>query len=174
MNKALSVCLRTDIKPKDIHNIFEWLNNENVVRYLNESPAACDGLLYLIDSVPSHMLTFHLNQRGHFFLVCRSQDSESVGFIKFENLPGNCYEVVYVIGEEKLWGKGLGKAALKKALELAFFDKRVKAVYAKVHKKNSRSVRTALSCGMRLSKAGDKATVFGVTFDEYIKKAVNE
>ncbi|MGI6716585.1 MAG: GNAT family N-acetyltransferase [Eubacteriales bacterium] len=172
MQKALSVRLRTDINTKDIQNIIKWLNNENVTKYLNESPNAKDNLLYLLENIQSHMLTFHLNRNGYFFLICTGHDDEAIGFIRLIDLPGDRYEVVYVIGEEELWGKGLGKAALSKALEHVFFEKRGKAVLAKISHKNIRSVRTAVRCGMSHVKSGTNFTEYSVTFEDYIKKIV--
>ncbi len=187
MKRAVSVALRADIKTEDIQNIIRWLRNENVVRYLNESPSAPDSLLNLLDNVPQHMLTFHLNREGRFYLVCDKR-GVSIGFLRFRDLPpGDRYEVVYVIGEEGLWGQGFGKAALREGLNLLFFENRAKSVTAKIYHDNTRSLHTALRCGMRANKASDAKTScdkneetkpthaileYSVTFEEYLKMSI--
>ncbi len=70
------------------------------------------------------MYQYHLCRTGHFFMVCH-QENESVGFVKL--LPTameGAYEIVYVIGEDALWGHGLGQQAVRSALSKAFLHLR--------------------------------------------------
>ncbi|MDD4124926.1 MAG: GNAT family N-acetyltransferase [Eubacteriales bacterium] len=172
MKKAASVFLRKDIKAEDIRKLIGWLQNENIIRYLNESRFATDSLLYLLDNVQPHLLTLYFNQKGRFYLVCGKHNPDiAIGFIRLLDLPDNRYEVVYVIGEEQLWGRGFGKAALREALNILFFENRAKAVSAKINRKNIRSVHMATHCGMRAVKTGESITEYSMTFEEYLKKA---
>ena len=52
------------------------------------------------------MLRYQFNRYGRFFFV-RTKDNEPTGFIKLKEKGKGYYEVVYVIGHEELWGKGL-------------------------------------------------------------------
>ena len=52
------------------------------------------------------MLRYLFNRHGRFFFVC-TEDNEPTGFIKLKEKGKGHYEVVYVIGHEELWGKGL-------------------------------------------------------------------
>ena len=70
------------------------------------------------------------------------QENESVGFVKL--LPTameGAYEIVYVIGEDALWGHGLSQQAVRSALSKAFLHLRVDRVVAKVMPQNLRSIR---------------------------------
>ena len=52
------------------------------------------------------MLRYLFNRHGRFFFVC-TEDNEPTSFIKLKEKGKGHYEVIYVIGHEELWGKGL-------------------------------------------------------------------
>ena len=143
-----------------------------MTQYLNESGSAAEEIRLLLEQTPAHLLTLRFNQSGQFYLVCDKSD-RSVGFTKLCPKGGGQYEVVYVIGEEALWGRGIGHQALRLALNKAFFEKRADAVSAKIHPQNHRSVRTALSCGMCAAQTTGKLAVYSVSFGKYLKIAQN-
>ena len=119
MKKAASAFLRMEICHADITRMIRWMRNPNVTRYLNEAPDVAQSLEQLVRSVPEPMYQYHLCRTGHFFMVCH-QENESVGFVKL--LPTameGAYEIVYVIGEDALWGHGLGQQAVRSALSKA-------------------------------------------------------
>lgn len=65
------------------------------------------------------MLRYLFNRHGRFFFV-RTEDNEPTSFIKLKEKGKGHYEVIYVIGHEELWGKGLWTEALKQTLYTAF------------------------------------------------------
>ena len=86
------------------------MENPHITQYLNEKPNIVYSLRQLLLTNPAPMLTFHFNQKGHFFLVCRTT-SDAIGFVKLQELPGyGSYEIVYVIGEERLWDLDMVRA----------------------------------------------------------------
>ena len=104
MKKAASAFLRMEICHADITRMIRWMRNPNVTKYLNEAPDVAQSLEQLVRSVPEPMYQYHLCRTGHFFMACH-QENESVGFVKL--LPTameGAYEIVYVIGEDALWG----------------------------------------------------------------------
>ena len=106
MKKAASAFLRMEICHADITRMIRWMRNPNGTKYLNEAPDVAQSLEQLVRSVPEPMYQYHLCRTGHFFMVCH-QENESVGFVKL--LPTameGAYEIVYVIGEDALWGHG--------------------------------------------------------------------
>lgn len=124
MKKAASAFLRMEICYADITRMIRWMRNPNVTKYLNEAPDVAQSLEQLVRSVPEPMYQYHLSRTGHFFMVCH-QENESVGFVKL--LPTameGAYEIVYVIGEDALWGHGLGQQAVRSALSKAFLHLR--------------------------------------------------
>ena len=85
------------------------MSNPNVTLFLNEDPQIISHLTRLSALAPGPMLTYHFNQHGRFFLIC-PEDETAVGFVslRLADAPAS-YEIVYAIGEESLWGLGLGE-----------------------------------------------------------------
>ena len=169
MKEAASVFLRADIRREDGLRLVKWMRNRNVTRYLNEKGDVSDELLSLMDRTPDGMLSYHLNQSGRFFLVCDA-NGESIGFIRLKPYAEGGCEIVYVIGEETLWGRGYGRHALELALAKAFFELRRESVVARIIKENTRSTRTAAHCGMRLVHGGENLHVYQITAEEYLAR----
>lgn len=168
MNEAASVFLRADIKRKDGYQLATWMRNWNVIRYLNEEKNISDELTLLMERTPEGMLSYHLNQIGRFFLIS-IRKGDSIGFIRLTPRSDTCCEIVYVIGEETLWGRGYGRRALELALEKAFFEMRKETVVARIDKSNIRSVRTATHCGMKLIREGENMHYYQITAREYFE-----
>ena len=168
MNEAASVFLRAEIKRKDGYHLASWMQNRSVIRYLNEERNISEELISLIERTPEGMLSYHLNQIGRFFLIC-NRKGDSIGFIRLTPRSDQCCEIVYVIGEEILWGRGYGKQALELALEKAFFEMRNETVVARIDKSNTRSIRTAMHCGMKLVKDSEHMQLFQISVREYFE-----
>lgn len=169
MNEAASVFLRTDIKWKDGYQLASWMRNQNVTRYLNKKDNISDELTCLMERTPEGMLSYHLNRYGKFYLV-DSREGDPIGFIRLTPCSDKCCEIVYVIGEELLWGRGYGKRALELALAKAFFEMRMETVVARIKKENIRSTRTAARCGMKLIRDSGHLLIYQITAGEYIQK----
>ena len=168
MNEAASVFLRAEIKRKDGYRLASWMQNRSVIRYLNEERNISEDLISLIERTPEGMLSYHLNRIGRFFLIC-NRKGDSIGFIRLTPRSDQCCEIVYVIGEEGLWGRGYGKQALELALEKAFFEMRNETVVARIDKCNVRSIKTAMHCGMKLAKDSEHMQLFEISVREYFE-----
>ena len=96
MKKAASIFLRADVEPADVQDLANWMEDREVTRYLNEERGTAEQLRKLAASVPAPMLTYHFNQRGRFFMACGGDED------------ARCYEIVFAIGDQTLWGNGYG------------------------------------------------------------------
>jgi regulator of nucleoside diphosphate kinase len=167
MDKVPSVFLRKDIHIQDCENMIRWIGNRDVSQYLNESRHLGMEISELLQVSSEDMLAYHLNQSGPFYLVCES-DNSSIGYVKLSPLTETSFEVVYVIGEENLWGRGLGEETLARTLRIAFLEKRADSVVARIDAKNTRSLRTAAHCGMKHIGNYHLMEVYRITADEYL------
>lgn len=165
MKKAASAFLRMEICHADITRMIRWMRNPNVNKYLNEAPDVAQSLEQLVRFVPKPMYQYHLCRTGHFFMVCH-QENESVGFVK--RRWRECTKV-YVIGEDALWGHGLGQQAVRSALSKAFLHLRADRVVAKVMPPNLRSIRCVCACGFQQMADMPRLIRFEITFDAYCK-----
>jgi regulator of nucleoside diphosphate kinase len=67
-------------------------------------------------------------------------------------------------------GKGLGKASIKKGLEIAFFQWRVPRVVAKIDARNIRSIKVFENSGFLLENEYTNMKIFSISIDDYIMK----
>lgn len=77
-------------------------------------------------------------------------------------------------GEESLWGRGYGKSALSSALETAFFTLRAKKVVAKTYPENTRSVRSALSCGFVCTRNDSRLHTYSILANDFFDRRKNK
>lgn len=167
MQRAQTVFFYNDVSVSDAQNIVKWLKNAEITQYLNEIPGITDTIERLsLSHADKHLLTYHFNKNGKFFMV--SSDGEPIGFIKLVSSGlSDEYEIVIVIGEERLWGSGYGRAALKQCLHTAFFTLRAKKLTAKIHSDNKRSVHLFRNIGFRFLEKRGSCMVFDLTFANY-------
>lgn len=168
MEKAASIFLRADIEPQDVRSLWAWMQNEQVTRYLNEGQGVAGELRELLRSVPPMLLRCRFNQRGRFFMVDRREDP--VGFVKLQPQAPGCYEIVFAIGEETLWGEGLGSAAVRAAESWAFLEWRARKLTARIYHGNQRSRRVVEKCGFRREQALECLDDYAITFDDYLRR----
>lgn len=170
MKKAASIFLRTEIGQRDIERMIRWMDNPNITRYLNEDPHIVYALRQHSMTVPAPMLTYHFNRAGHFFLGCL-EEGGTVGFVKLYRLPeSGTYEIVYVIGEESLWGRGFGESAIRAALAKAFLEWRAERIIAKIVPQNQRSIRSVHACGFRQNGTEEQFLRYSITTDAYLQQ----
>jgi RimJ/RimL family protein N-acetyltransferase len=165
--KALNVQLRQEVYRNDAWKIIDWLDDDEVTRYLNESQNVSHSIMQVINRVNMPILTHLFNRNGSFFIVS-TKEEEPIGFLKLvPKQPGA--EMVIVIGDRKKWGKGLGSSAILQGLKHAFFEWRVNKVIAKINHKNERSIRVFKKIGFKHEKELPKEMQFSITIDEFLK-----
>lgn len=76
-------------------------------------------------------------------------DKRDVGYVNIGKLNSTKPEIGIAVGETELWGKGIGKQALKLAIEW-IKGKGYKTVYAGVLKDNERSLKLFNSIGFKV------------------------
>lgn len=168
--KALQINLKQEVTRYDAMVIMNWMENKEITRYLNETNNIAHEIRHTIDRVNMVILTHLFNKDGSFFLI-HVGDDNPLGFLKLVRKDKDA-EMVIVIGEPKLWGQGIGKASIKKGLEIAFFQWRVPRVIAKIKANNLRSIRAFSNTGFILEKEQEDTKVFSMAMEEYIKRLV--
>ena len=167
MRKAASVFLRAEIYRRDVARMILWMENPHVVRYLNEEHHVVQSLRTLMATTPEPLLALQLNRTGRFLLIC-GKDDRAIGFVKLKPLRPGCHEIVFVIGEEGLWGNGYGRAAIEAALSMAFLEWRADEIIARIDPQNLRSIRAAGACGLTCAEDTGRLHTYAVTFDGYL------
>ena len=101
-----SVQLRQEVYRSDAWKIIDWLEDDEVSRYLNEDQNVTESIRQVINRVNLPILTPLFNQQGSFFIITLNEE-EPIGFLKL--VPkSESVEIVIVIGDKEKWGNGFG------------------------------------------------------------------
>src|SRR5574343_716867 len=99
----------------------DWLEDEDVTRYLRDSRHVSRFIEQVIGRSQLPILTHLFNQGGRFFMAY-DRDDVPVGFVRLVKSGTDC-EMVLVIGNRDNWGRKLGASTLREGMELALFDR---------------------------------------------------
>ena len=153
MKKAASVFLRAQITAQDVDLLIQWLEDPQVTRYLNEESCAADELRSLLRSVPEPLYGMRLSREGRFCIAC-GEDGSAVGFVRLVRCgAAGEYEIVFAVGRTQLWGNGYGSAAVRAAVNTAFFELRASRIIANIYAENLRSMAVVRACGFVCERA---------------------
>lgn len=158
--------LRQEIYRNDVEKMTEWMEDDEVVEYLNEEQNVNEALRRSLRQSSLPIFSPQFNRNGSFYLITRPERGP-IGFLRL--VPkAEGVEIVIVIGDRSQWGHGYGFAAIQKGLNLAFFDWREDRVIAKIHKDNQRSVHVFKKAGFTRDKQLNSEMKFSLTIDEYL------
>ncbi len=147
--------------------LMDWLEDEDVTRYLSDSRNVSRFLEQAIGRVQLPILTHLFNQGGRFFMAYDRHD-RPVGFVRLVKNGTDC-EMVLVIGDQGNWGRKLGASAIREGMKLAFFDMRAEKLIAKIHPDNGRSLQAFVRSGFALDSETASMKSFAISSDRYLR-----
>ena len=130
------VSLCPEITRTNALTLMDWLEDEEVTRFLSDSCNVSRLIEQVIGRVQLPILTHLFNQGGRFFMAYDRHDVP-VGFVRLVKMGPDC-EMVLVIGDRDNWGRKLGASAIREGMKLAFFEMRAERLIAKIHPENVR------------------------------------
>lgn len=139
----ISLC--PEITRANALTLMDWLEDEDITRYLSDSRHVSRLIEQVIGRVQLPILTHLFNQGGRFFMACDQHDVP-VGFVRLVKAGPDC-EMVLVIGKRDNWGRKLGASAIREGMKLAFFEMRAERLIARIHPDNLRSLNAFLRSG---------------------------
>ena len=161
----ISLC--PEITRADALNLMDWLEDENVTRYLSDSRHVSRFIEQVVGRVQLPILTHLFNQGGRFFMAYDRRDVP-VGFVRLVKSGTDC-EMVLVIGNRDNWGRKLGVSTIREGMKLAFFDMRAERLIAKIHAENARSLKAFEHCGFLLESQTNDTKSFSLTSNRYLR-----
>ena len=160
--------LRQEVFESDAWKIAEWLEDHEIMKFLNEDQNVSEIIKQTIYRVNIPVLTHLFNRNGSFFMIIKKE--RPIGFLRL--IPkGNAAELVVVIGDKKNWGKGYGRYAIYQGLKHAFFTLRNNQVIAKIHMENERSKKVFKMVGFREERELAKEIQYNISIEQYLKLA---
>ncbi|PJI97585.1 regulator of nucleoside diphosphate kinase [Acidovorax sp. 69] len=161
----ISLC--PEITRADALKLMDWLEDEDVTRYLSDSRHVSRFIEQVVGRVQLPTLTHLFNQGGRFFMAYDRHDVP-VGFVRLVKSGTDC-EMVLVIGNRDNWGRKLGVSTLREGMKLAFFDMRAEKLIAKIHADNTRSLRAFEHCGFLRESQAHAPHSFSITSNRYLQ-----
>ena len=166
MNKPfISLC--PEITRANALTLMDWLEDEDVTRYLSDSRHVSRFIEQVIGRVQLPILTHLFNQGGRFFMAYDRHDAP-VGFVRLVKKGPDC-EMVLVIGDRENWGRKLGASAIREGMKLAFLDMRADKLIAKIHPDNARSLKAFLRSGFLLESETPAMHSLAMASERYLR-----
>ncbi|WP_028600851.1 bifunctional GNAT family N-acetyltransferase/nucleoside diphosphate kinase regulator [Ottowia thiooxydans] len=166
MNKPfISLC--PEITRSHALTLMDWLEDEDVTRYLSDSRHVSRFIEQVVGRVQLPILTHLFNQGGRFFMAYDRHDIP-VGFVRLVKTGRDC-EMVLVIGNRDNWGRKLGASVIREGMKLAFFDMRADKLIAKIHAENVRSEKAFLRSGFLLESETPTLKSFRMSSERYLQ-----
>ncbi len=109
------VSLCPEITRANALTLMDWLEDEDVTRFLSDSRHVSRLIEQVIGRVQLPILTHLFNQGGRFFMAYDRHDVP-VGFVRLVKSGRDC-EMVLVIGDRDNWGRKLGASAIREGHE---------------------------------------------------------
>ncbi len=141
--------------------MIKWLDDFEVVKYMNESKDISNVLTNILDNRQEVLLTYYLNRNCVFHMV--DYENDSVGFVSLIPNLNNQYEVVIAIGDKENWGQKIGHSALEKTILFAFNELKCQKIVAKIHNENTRSIRLFENLGFKKENYANKFFLYSLT-----------
>lgn len=168
MERVGHITLREEVFLKDAYEIADWLENEEVTRYLTEgnetSREIRRSLMYTSCPVVTHMFC----SSGKFFII--DMNGKAIGYSRL--IPKSTgYEVVIVIGNQNMWNKGYGQKVLNEIMKEAFFNLRSEMIIAKIKHGNEHSRHLFEKFGFSVVHKSESCSVLNMRIEEFMKKA---
>ena len=161
------VSLCPEITRENALTLMDWLEDEDITRYLSDSRSVSRLIEQVVGRVQLPILTHLFNQGGRFFMAYDQHDVP-VGFVRLAKAGPDC-EMVLVIGDRENWGRKLGTSAIREGMKLAFFDMRAEKLIAKIHRDNVRSLNAFLRCGFLLESETRAMTSLVMNSARYLR-----
>lgn len=161
------IFLCSEVTREDAFKIIDWLQDDEVRKYLSDNQDVSESIRRVIDRVNLPVLTHLFNNNGRFYLAY-NKDNNPIGFVRLVPKDDET-EMVIVIGDRKNWGQRLGTIAIHESMKIAFFELRSSKIVAKIHKKNKRSIRAFLNAGFIIEHETSHMKCFAITMNEYLR-----
>ena len=163
MKKLISVELRNFIEKNDALNLIKWLDDFEIVKYMNESKDVSKILTNILNNRQEALLTYYLNRSCIFHMV--DYESDCVGFVSLIPSSNKQYEVVIAIGDKDIWGQKIGHFALEKTILFAFNELKCEKLIAKIHNENTRSIKLFENLGFKKENFANKFLLYSLQKD---------
>ncbi|MGM0919949.1 MAG: GNAT family N-acetyltransferase [Bacillota bacterium] len=141
---------------KDYYLMVKWLNDPNVLEFYEETPLCLDDVILKFGPRVEGMhyvtpfIVEYINEPiGYMqYYKITNTDYNLYGYSQVENIFG----IDQFIGEQYLWGRGLGKSMIVMMLDYICKNENMSRVVLEVKNSNYRAIHCYKKCGFKKVK----------------------
>ena len=137
-----------ELEQKYARELLDLFNNDNVIRYTNS-----DRIDNCVD-VEKRIKNILAYDGYNYVIIYKSEIIGIIGCILY-NIDDLGYELYYML-KENYWGRGLGKIAVKKIIDIIKKDSRVNYIFTEIVSLNIASIRIVESLGFSRYETNNK------------------
>ena len=161
--------LDDEIFLNDAYLMADWLDNEEITRYITEGHDISDKIRSFLKYTTCPIVTHMFCNGGNFYMV--KHNGRSIGYLKLIDKGNRQAEIVVVIGDEAMWNRGFGTQAVKLALQECFFRLRYDSLTAVIRQGNEGSHHVFHKVGFQLERTQGASLRYVLELDQYLKLA---
>ncbi len=161
--------LDDEIFLKDAYQIADWLENEEITRYISEGRDISQEIRASLRYTTCPIVTHLFCNGGNFYLI--KHNGRSIGYLKLVDKGAGQAEIVVVIGDSDMWNQGFGTKAVRLALGECFLRLRYETLVAKIMPGNDGSHHVFQKVGFERQAIAGKTAVYRLKLDQYLKLA---
>lgn len=119
-----------------------WFTDEEFTKYLEAKNISRE------DAV-GHLRDGKKNNQWFIYAICERENGRHIGNVKIGPIQwrDSVSDLVTVIGEREVWGKGYGRIAIAQAIELAFNELNIRKLSASMVSANIGSLKAYTAAG---------------------------
>ncbi len=119
-----------------------WFRDPEVTRFLDARNISRTDAI-------DHLRTGHDGGRWHLYAICRTDTDAHVGNLKIGPIHARhgVSDMVTVIGDHAVWGRGVARSAIAQGIGLAFDQFRIRKLSASIDSRNTGSLKAYCAAG---------------------------
>ncbi|WP_353132664.1 GNAT family N-acetyltransferase [Pseudopedobacter sp.] len=164
-----SVYLR-ELNLEDAQTLYKWRNDPKIWKFTKFRPLT----EITLETETKWLKKVLSNKNEYRFAICLRENERYIGNIQLINLSDEDAELHLFIGETTLWGKGIGKSAVIKALDFAFDELHLNMVKLEVHKENTNAKKIYHSLGFKQDGKKDQSPFFWMNLNARTYQRIRE
>jgi RimJ/RimL family protein N-acetyltransferase len=125
-----------------------WFRDPEVTRFLDaRNISRADAI--------DHLRRGQVDNTWFLYAICLREDARHVGNLKIGPVHRRhlTSDMVTVIGDRSVWGRGCARQALKLGIDIAFKEMNLRKLSASIDSLNTRSIKAYTAAGFRIETA---------------------
>lgn len=167
MNQIIE--LDDEIFLKDAYLMADWLDNEEITRYISEGKDISREIRASLRYTTCPIVTHLFCSGGNFYMI--KANGRSIGYLKLVDKGNAQAEIVVVIGDAAMWNQGFGTRAVELALQECFLKLRYERLVAKIMPGNEGSHHVFRKAGFARIESATSTACYALELDQYLRLA---